>query len=103
MFVQVVSGFPPHLSVHSELPGSWKYSPIFGLVGAVDTTGGAVDVEVDEGFACGESIDKSSARISQIFNIVWLSRYPRPSKVIFDNGSEFKKDFVPLLKEFFQS
>ena len=47
-----------------------------------------------------ESIDKSSARISQIFNNVWLSRYPRPSKVIFDNGSEFKKDFVPLLKEF---
>ena len=47
-----------------------------------------------------ESIDKSSARISQLFNNVWLSRYPRPSKVIFDNGSEFKKDFVPLLKEF---
>ena len=47
-----------------------------------------------------ESIDKSLARISQIFNNVWLSRYPRPSKVIFDNGSEFKKDFVPLLKEF---
>ena len=45
-----------------------------------------------------ESIDKSSARISQIFNNVWLSRYPRPSKVIFDNGLEFKKDFVPLLK-----
>ena len=52
MLVQVVSGFPPHLSVQSELPGSWKYSPIFGLVGAVDTTGGAVDVEVGEGFAC---------------------------------------------------
>ena len=46
------------------------------------------------------NIDKSSARISQIFNNVWLSRYPRPQKVIFDNGSEFKKDFVPLLKEF---
>lgn len=52
MLVQVVSGFPPHLSVQSELPGSWKYSPIFGLVGAADATGGAVDVEVDEGFAC---------------------------------------------------
>ena len=38
-----------------------------------------------------ESIDKSLARISQIFNNVWLSRYPTPSKVIFDNGSEFKK------------
>jgi len=46
------------------------------------------------------TIDKSSARIIQIFNDVWLSRYPRPKKVIFDNGSEFKKDFVPLLQEF---
>ena len=45
-------------------------------------------------------IDKSSARISRLFDQVWLSRYPRPKKVIFDNGSEFKKDFVPLLKEF---
>ena len=45
-------------------------------------------------------IDKSSARISRLFDQVWLSRYPRPKKVVFDNGSEFKKDFVPLLKEF---
>ena len=35
-------------------------------------------------------IDKSLARISQLFNQAWLSRYPRPSKVVFDNGSEFK-------------
>ena len=41
--------------------------------------------------------DKTSARISQIFNNTWLSRYPRPRKVIFDNGNEFKKDFLPLL------
>ena len=46
-----------------------------------------------------ENIDKSSARISRIFDQTWLSRYPRPSKVVFDNGSEFKKDFVPLLKD----
>ena len=46
------------------------------------------------------SIDRSSARISNLFNDVWLSRYPRPKKVIFDNGSEFKKDFLPLLKDF---
>lgn len=45
-------------------------------------------------------IDQSSARISQLFNDVWLCRYPRPRKVIFDNGSEFKKDFIPLLKDF---
>ena len=45
-------------------------------------------------------IDQSPARISQIFNEVWLSRYPRPRKVIFDNSSEFKRNFIPLLKYF---
>ena len=29
-----------------------------------------------------------------------MSRYPRPRKVIFDNGNEFKKDFLPLLRDF---
>jgi hypothetical protein len=46
-----------------------------------------------------ESIDKTSARISRLFDQQWLSRYPRPKKVIFDNGSEFKKNFIPLLKD----
>ena len=31
-----------------------------------------------------EYIDKSSARVSQLFNIPWLCRYPRPLKVLFD-------------------
>ena len=35
-----------------------------------------------------------------IFNNTWLPRYSRPRKVIFDNGNEFKKDFLPLLKGF---
>ena len=73
MLVQVVSGFPPHLSVHSELPGSWKYSPILGLVGAVDTTGGADDVEVGEGFACDQ------LRLDEISPIIIrdrISEYP---------------------------
>ena len=46
------------------------------------------------------TIDQTSARISKLFDEVWLSRYPRPRKVLFDNGSEFKKDFQPLLKDF---
>ena len=44
--------------------------------------------------------DQSSARISKLFDKVWLSRYPRPKKVLYDNGSEFKKDFQPMLKDF---
>jgi hypothetical protein len=46
------------------------------------------------------ALDKSSARISQLFNQVWLSWYLRPNKVVFDNWSEFKKNFVLLLKDF---
>ena len=45
-------------------------------------------------------LDKSSARISRIFNHTWLSRYPRPAEIIFDNGSEFKMHFMTLLKDF---
>ena len=47
-----------------------------------------------------EYIDKSSDRVSQLFNKTLLCRYPRPRKVVFDNGSEFKRNFNPLLKDF---
>ena len=43
------------------------------------------------------STDKSSARISRLFDQTWLNRYPRPQKVRFDNGSEFGKDFILLM------
>ena len=29
-----------------------------------------------------------------------LCRYPRPLKVVFDNGSEFKQEFTTLIKYF---
>ena len=51
-------------------------------------------------FEITEIPEKSSSRISHIFNSTWLARYPRPKKVIFDNGNEFKKDFLPLLHDF---
>ncbi len=51
-------------------------------------------------FEIAEIPDKISARISQIFNNTWLPRYPRPRTVIFDSGNEFKKDFLPLVREF---
>ena len=37
----------------------------------------------------GEYVYKSSAGVSQLFNNTWLCRYPRPCKVVLDNGSEF--------------
>eukprot|EP00970_Alexandrium_tamarense_P007287 scaffold1320_cov130-Alexandrium_tamarense.AAC.1 len=47
-----------------------------------------------------EKIDKTSARISRLFNQCWLSRYPRPRYVIYDNGSEFKLHFERLFDDF---
>ena len=49
---------------------------------------------------CGndEYIDKSSARVSKLFNNKWIFRYPHPRKFVFDNGYEFKQDFDPLIK-----
>ena len=38
-----------------------------------------------------EYIYKSSDRVSQMFNNTGLFRYPHPRKVVFDNGSEFKR------------
>ena len=45
-----------------------------------------------------EYIDGSSVRIRQLFNSTCLCRYPRPRKVVFDNGFEFKRDFTSFLK-----
>ena len=42
----------------------------------------------------------NSADASRIFNNEWLSRYPRPKRVVMDNGSEFKRDFKPLLQTY---
>ena len=44
--------------------------------------------------------DKSSVRVSQLFDNTWLSRYPCPRTVMFDNEYEFKRDFTPLLNNF---
>ena len=45
-------------------------------------------------------IDKSSARVSQMSNNTWICIYLRPHKFVFDNVSNFKQDFIPLLKDF---
>ena len=39
----------------------------------------------------GEYIDKYYARLSYVFNNTWLSSYPCPHKVVFDNGYKFKR------------
>eukprot|EP00957_Ditylum_brightwellii_P037207 2817049-Ditylum_brightwellii.AAC.1 len=43
---------------------------------------------------------KTSANISQIVNKEWFCRYPRPHKVIYDNGTEFTSEWVELLSSY---
>ena len=38
--------------------------------------------------------------ISQLYNQIWLCRYPQPKQVCFDKGSKFKKYCISQLKEF---
>ncbi len=47
-------------------------------------------------FEIAECKNNSSAMTSKLLNNYWLSRYPRPNKIIYDNGPEFKKDFKEL-------
>ena len=35
-----------------------------------------------------------------MFNNTWLFIYPRPRRLVLDNGSEFKRGFIPILKDF---
>lgn len=36
-------------------------------------------------------------KIHQIFDNIWLARYPQPKEIVFDNGSEFKSEFRALI------
>ena len=48
----------------------------------------------------GVQRDCTPEEVANIFTDEWLSRYPKPRKVIFDNGSEFKKEFQQLCAEY---
>ena len=41
-----------------------------------------------------------SERMSQLFNNRWLAKYPRPERIIYDNGLEFKLNFKLLCEEY---
>jgi len=45
--------------------------------------------------------NKTSYHISILFDSEWLCRYPRPAKVVFDNGTEFTgQEFQELLESY---
>ena len=51
-------------------------------------------------FEISEIPGKTSVQISQTLNNTWLTSYHKPEKIIFDNVSEFKKDFRIVCKDY---
>ena len=55
-----------------------------------------VTVNGKESSIIEEIFNKTSERIARLVNKMWLSRYPRCSYIIYDNGGEFKLNFEYL-------
>jgi transposase InsO family protein len=83
----------PWQEVHVDLVGPWTVKTPTGVkklqaFTAIDPATGwfeVVDIK-----------DKSAGTVMDAFHEQWLCRYPRPKKVVFDNGSEFKSVFKEM-------
>jgi hypothetical protein len=47
-------------------------------------------------FEIVEATNKSATSIQDLFPNTWLSRYPRPQFIVFDNGGEIKREFKQM-------
>jgi hypothetical protein len=59
----------------------------------------AIDPAINTGwFKIVEATNKSTTSIQDLFHNIWLSCYPRPKFIVFDNGSigEFKREFKQM-------
>jgi hypothetical protein len=95
----------PWEEVHVDMIGPWTVQ--FTLANQPGTT----KVEqllaltiIDKGTGWPEFVatqSKTSQQVAILFDGAWLCRYPRPSRVIFDNGGEFTGgEFQELLHSF---
>ena len=50
-------------------------------------------------FEIAEISNKESHTVAETVEQVWLSRYPWPTQIILDRGSEFMKDFTRMVRE----
>ena len=50
-------------------------------------------------FEIAEIPNKVSHTVAEIVEQVWLSRYPWPTQIVLDRGSEFMQDFTRMVKE----
>ena len=49
-------------------------------------------------FEMKEIENKTAANIAEKVQQVWLTRYPKPDKIIFDKGTEFMREFAEMIE-----
>ena len=88
----------PWEEVHVDLIGPWvfefsnKRKVEFNALTCIDPVTNLVEIIPIR--------NKTSHHVAQQFENVWLSRYPRPTKCVFDNGSEFVgSPFLTMLEK----
>ena len=90
--------YEPWECVQADLFGPWKYKDIDSIEREIKAVS-FIDVATrwpelhDYG-------DKSSENIALIFDREWLNRYPRPRRVVYDNGTEFTSEWKEMLQSF---
>jgi transposase InsO family protein len=55
---------------------------------------------IDTATCCIEVPNKESFTVMEAFNNHWLSQYPRPQRICFDNGTEFKSVFREICSNY---
>ncbi|GKY96404.1 hypothetical protein MPSEU_000599900 [Mayamaea pseudoterrestris] len=85
----------PWYEVHVDLIGPWKVSVngidcYFRALTMIDPVTNLVEIVRYQ--------DKSAYHIGRLFEDNWLSRYPRPMRLVADQGSEFKGAFGTILE-----
>lgn len=85
----------PFEDVQVDLIGPWRINIMQKLERTVRAEIKAFTI-LDTGTSLVEIIpitNKKTVNIAHIFDEEWLCRYPRPVRVIFYNGGEFKTEF----------
>ena len=86
----------PWSEVHLDSIGPWevkvnRHKLVFNALTCLEPCFNLLEI--------APQLDKTSAECAKLFQDCWLSRYPRPMRVVHDNGPEFKKDFQQFLRD----
>ena len=90
--------YEPWECIQIDLFGPWSFDDINGITRQIKAVT-IIDV-CTRWIEIQQYDSRRSEDISLIIDREWMSRYPRPSYAIFDNGTEFSSEFKELLASY---